>query len=63
LIWKNTQDQGLKIIAQRNRSDPIVKVFENFFADLIGFKVKKFQALRVKTLTIESERFDGGYDL
>ena len=58
-----SQDQGLKIIAQRNRSDPIVKVFENFLVDLIWFKVKKFQALRVKTLTWPTPRFESSYDV
>ena len=46
-----------------NRSTENIKVFEIFFDLFYEIKEKKFQALRVKTLTFSAPRFSGSYDV
>jgi hypothetical protein len=46
-----------------NRSAENIKVFEIFFDLFYEIKEKKFQALRVKTLTFSAPRFSGSYDV
>jgi hypothetical protein len=53
----------LNVIDGGNRSAENIKVFENFFDLFYQIKEKKFQALRVKTLTFSAPRFFGNYDV
>jgi len=53
----------LNVINRYNRCAQKVKVFENFFNLFYEIKEKKFQALRVKTLTFSAPRFSDSYDV
>jgi hypothetical protein len=54
---------GINVISRCNRSVGNIKVFENFFGRILKIKEKKFQALRVKTLTLPTPRLQSSYDV
>jgi hypothetical protein len=53
----------LNVINRYNRSAQNIKAFENFFDLFKKNVVKKFQALRIKTLTFCAPRFCNRYDI